>query len=68
MRGKKGDRLFPFFLNAIATILGNMLWIVPDVIADVLADGAWPPDPEIINLPLVAQKSQAEQQLDHSQP
>lgn len=46
--------------NALATILGNILWIVPGVIVDVLVGGAWTLDPEHINVQLVEQKTKTE--------
>ncbi|MDF0644266.1 MAG: PEGA domain-containing protein [Nitrospira sp.] len=46
--------------NAIATILGNILWIDPGVIVDVMVGGAWTLDPEHINVQLVAQKTKSE--------
>lgn len=46
--------------NAVATILGNILWLVPGVIVDVLVGGAWTLDPEHISVDLVAEKSKVE--------
>ena len=39
-----------------ATIFGNILWITPGVIVDVLAGGAWTLDPEHINVNLAVEK------------
>ena len=50
--------------NAVATILGNILWLVPGVIVDVLVGGAWTLDPEHISVDLVAEKSKVE--VSHS--
>jgi hypothetical protein len=50
--------------NAVATILGNILWLVPGVIVDVLVGGAWTLDPEHISVELVAEKSNV--QAGHS--
>ena len=46
--------------NGLATILGNILWLLPGVVVDVLVGGAWTLDPENINVQLVAQKAKAE--------
>ncbi|HEU4684618.1 MAG TPA: PEGA domain-containing protein [Nitrospira sp.] len=46
--------------NAVATVLGNILWLVPGVLVDVLVGGAWTLDPEKINVQLVPQKSKSE--------
>lgn len=53
--------------NAVATILGNILWLVPGVIVDVLVGGAWTLDPERVNLNLVAEKPTAQPSVSHSQ-
>lgn len=42
--------------NAVATILGNILWLVPGVIVDVLVGGAWTLDPDHINVDMIAEK------------
>src|SRR5262245_18810928 len=46
--------------NALPTILGNILWLLPGVLVDVLVGGAWTLDPEHINVQLVAQKAKPE--------
>ncbi len=43
--------------NPVATILGNILWITPGVIVDVLVGGAWTLDPEHVSVDLVAEKA-----------
>jgi hypothetical protein len=42
-----------------ATIFGNILWITPGVIVDVLAGGAWTLNPERINVNLVQEKTKS---------
>lgn len=51
-----------------ATIFGNILWITPGVIVDVLAGGAWTLDPEHINVNLVAEKPKSPATVSHTQP
>ncbi|SLM49426.1 putative PEGA domain protein [Nitrospira japonica] len=46
--------------NGVATILGNILWLIPGVIVDVLVGGAWTLDPEHVNVQLVEQKTKVE--------
>ncbi|MGH7274684.1 MAG: PEGA domain-containing protein [Nitrospiria bacterium] len=38
--------------NALPTILGNILWLLPGVVVDVLAGGAWTLQPEHIAVDL----------------
>jgi hypothetical protein len=42
--------------NGIATILGNILWLVPGVIVDVFAGGAWTLEPEMVGVKLAPKK------------
>ena len=51
-----------------ATIFGNILWITPGVIVDVLAGGAWTLDPEQINVNLVAEKPKSPATVTQTQP
>ena len=53
--------------NALATILGNILWLVPGVIVDVLVGGAWTLDPERVNVNLIAEKSVTSSSPGHNQ-
>lgn len=50
-----------------ATTFGNILWITPGVIVDVLAGGAWTLDPEHINVNLVAEKTPSQPNVTQSQ-
>ena len=38
--------------NGMATILGNILWLLPGVIVDLWAGGAWTLNPETVNVSL----------------
>lgn len=53
--------------NAVATILGNILWLVPGVIVDVLVGGAWTLDPDHVTVNLVAEKPTAQPNVSQSQ-
>lgn len=53
--------------NAVATILGNILWLVPGVIVDVLVGGAWTLDPEHLHVNLVAEKPTSQPSVTQSQ-
>jgi hypothetical protein len=50
-----------------ATIFGNILWITPGVIVDVLAGGAWTLYPEHINVNLAAEKPKSPPTVSHTQ-
>lgn len=54
--------------NWAATIFGNLLWITPGVIVDVLAGGAWTLDPEHINVNLIAEKTPSQPNVTQRQP
>lgn len=53
--------------NAVATILGNILWLVPGVLVDVLVGGAWTLDPDHISVDLVADKPAIPPSVGNSQ-
>ncbi len=53
--------------NAVATILGNILWLVPGVIVDFLVGGAWTLDPEHISVDLVVEKPKTQPSVSNSQ-
>ena len=53
--------------NAVATILGNILWLIPGVLVDVLVGGAWTLDPEHVNVNLVAEKPPSQPSASQSQ-
>jgi hypothetical protein len=38
--------------NGFATIVGNLLWLMPGVLVDVLAGGAWTLEPETVHVEL----------------
>ncbi len=38
--------------NVLPTIFGNILWLTPGVLVDVLAGGAWTLSPEAVNIAL----------------
>ena len=42
--------------NGMATILGNILWLLPGVIVDLWAGGAWTLNPEAVNVSLDKKK------------
>ena len=42
--------------NGMATILGNILWLLPGVIVDLWAGGAWTLNPEAVNVSLEKKK------------
>ena len=53
--------------NAVATILGNILWLVPGVIVDVLVGGAWTLDLHTSALNMVAEKPAIQPSVSTSQ-
>ncbi len=42
--------------NGWSTILGNILWLLPGVVVDLWAGGAWTLDPENVNVSLVEKR------------
>ncbi len=42
--------------NGVATILGNILWLLPGVVVDVFAGGAWTLEPETVDMKLSQKK------------
>ncbi len=38
--------------NAVATILGNILWLLPGAVIDLVAGGAWSLQPESVDVTL----------------
>lgn len=52
--------------NAVATILGNILWLVPGVLVDVLVGGAWTLDPDHVNVNLFAKKHPSQPSVSQS--
>ena len=50
-----------------ASIFGNILWITPGIIVDVLAGGAWTLNPEHINVNLAVEKPKSPPTVSHTQ-
>ena len=50
-----------------ASIFGNILWITPGIIVDVLAGGAWTLNPEHINVNLAVEKPKSPPTVSHIQ-
>ena len=50
-----------------ASIFGNILWITPGIIVDVLAGGAWTLHPEHISVNLAAEKPKSAPAVSHTQ-
>lgn len=49
-----------------ATVFGNILWITPGVLVDVLAGGAWTLDPDHIHVDLVPEKPKSPSTVSHT--
>jgi hypothetical protein len=50
-----------------ASIFGNILWITPGIIVDVLAGGAWTLHPEHISVNLAEEKTKPAPTVSHTQ-
>lgn len=49
---QKGQAQITRDFNGSATILGNILWLLPGVIVDLVAGGAWTLEPDQVNVTL----------------
>ena len=47
-------------LNVGATIFGNILWLIPGFVVDVITGGAWTLDPDIVNVALEKKSTKVE--------
>ena len=53
---ERGQAIINREFNGWATILGNILWLLPGVVVDLWAGGAWTLKPEAVNVSLDKKK------------